>query len=243
MSSDGVCKYCGMDKKLIDAHIIPKGFLGNLNEQKFLEVSTEYSYTKKRPKGPYDQKILCSECDASIGIYDGYAKKLLIDDIDLYRDAKHPFYCIPKHSYDYQTLKRFFISLVWRADISDAAMFNPVSLGSYSDVALSQLKGGKLQDDIFAVILFKDSASLKYQNVISFAASKLAGKKACKIHFAGYQVTIIPNAADMVWKASNNTTLPSEMFLKKGSDFYILEVDEDLSGKDKMLQKIYQRYW
>lgn len=243
MATNGICNYCKKAKKLIDAHIVPRGFLGDVKNQNFLEVSTEYLHTKRRPIGPYDQKILCAECDGIIGRYDDYAKSLLIDRMESWRNSQNPFYQIPHLSLDYEKLKKFFISLIWRASISDAEMFNRVSLGPYDDIALSYLRAdASLDDDIFAVLLFKDSASLKYRNVITFTATKLAGKKAYKIHFSGYQVTIIPNAKDMRWNITDGTTSPAEAFLKKDNDLYILEVDQDLSGKEDMLRKVYKRY-
>lgn len=243
MSTNGICNYCKKAKKLIDAHIIPKGFLGNVNEQKFLEVSTISPHKKRMRKGPYDQHILCGECDNKIGVYDSYAKSVLIDNIESYRNTKNLLYKIPYLNLDYEKLKKFFISLIWRASISVAKMFNRVSLGPYADIALSQLKGDvPLDDYTFAVLLFKDCTSLKYQNVITFVVTKLAGKKAYKIHFAGYQLTIIPKAKDMRWDITDGTTSPAEVFFKKGRDFYIPVVDQDLSGKDDMLRKIYKRY-
>ena len=236
MSRNGICNYCKVDTKLINAHIVPRCFLGDVTQQNFLEASTEYLHTKRRPIGPYDQKILCAKCDGKIGEFDNYAKALLMDNIDQYRNSKHPFYQIPSQSYDYAKLKKFFISLIWRASISSDDMFNRVSLGRYNDIALSHIKGkDPLDDNLFAVLLFKDAPSLKYQNTITFTATKLAGKKSYKVHFAGYQVTIIPKASDMHWNIVNGTTSPAEMFLKDGSDFCILEVDQDLSGKDKIL--------
>lgn len=241
-----ICNFCKKPAQLIKSHIVPacflKGQLNNITEKAFLEVSTKYSHTKKRLIGPYDKNILCLECDRKIGVYDDYAKALLIDNLADYRNNSHPFYLIPKDKIDFVKLKKFFISLIWRASISSEGMFNQVLLGSYNNVALASLKNEtELEDDIFSVLIFKDAPYIKYQDTITFSATKLAEKKAYKIHFSGYQITVIPKANDMKWNIKDGTTSPSEFFFRKGQDLVIFEVDDDLSGKSAMLKKVYSK--
>ncbi|PCI01513.1 MAG: hypothetical protein COB76_01200 [Alphaproteobacteria bacterium] len=239
------CNYCHQECKLIQAHIIPKGFLkgsesNSIKDKGFLEVSTEIHYTKNRPIGPYDQNILCATCDNIIGDYDGYAKTLLIDEISKYKDGRKPCYIFPSVQVDYTKLKKFFISLIWRASISKRDEYARVTLGPYEDIALKCLKDDiDLRDDIFSVLIFKDAPNIKYQDVISFTASKLAGKRAYKIHFSGYQITIVPKSIDMTWSIKNGTMSPADLFLKKDQALIIPEVDIDVSGKDQMIIKIY----
>jgi hypothetical protein len=231
-----ICNYCKKNKKLIQAHIVPKGFLGMLEQQKFLEVSFNYSYKKRMPIGPYDMNILCADCDKIIGLYDEYAKKILIEDIHLYKNKNLPIYSIPAHAIDYLKLKKFFISLIWRASISSRDAFKEVSLGYYNDVALACLKDERfLEDNIFAILVFKDGPNIKYQDAITFTASKLAEKHAYKIHFSGYQITIVPKSTDMRWVVEKGDESPQVLFLKKENDWTILELDQDISGKQNIL--------
>lgn len=234
----GICRYCHEERKLCDAHIVPHSFLGNCVEKGYLVASTEVSYTERSRIGPYDQKILCAACDQSIGLYDAYAKRLLLDEIEQYKHPTHPYYFIPKADVDYETLKKFFISLLWRASITDHPVFQQVSLRVYDDLALQMLKGElPLQDAVFSVLIFKDSPSLKYSDVISCVRTKLASVWVYKFHFSGYQITIVPNSRHMYWVDADKEFLPTNFFLKSGDDFIVLELDTDISGKDKLLSR------
>ncbi len=209
---------------------------------KTLEVSTKAHYTKKRPIGLYDQSILCATCDQIIGNYDDYAKTILIDQISLYKHSKNPCYIIPSNKINYIKLKKFFISLIWRASISKRAEYARVSLGPYEDIALKCLRDEIcLKDDIFSILIFKDAPNMKYQNVISFSASKLAGKRAYKIHFSGYQITIVPKSTDMTWNIKDETASPASLFFREGEQLIIPEIDVDVSGKDQMIREIYSK--
>ncbi|MEI6730351.1 MAG: hypothetical protein WCL30_03745, partial [Pseudomonadota bacterium] len=186
----------------------------------------------------YDQSILCQECDGKIGIFDQYAKEFLINKVPNHKLETKPCYEIPQKDINYSKLKKFFISLIWRASISNGGSVNIVSLGDYySELALSYLKGDcELQDNMFAILIFKDSPNLKHHEAITFVKIRLARKIAYAIHFSGYQITIIPNAVDMIWDKGNNS--PIELFFKRDNDLIILESDVDISGKDIMINAL-----
>lgn len=237
------CQRCKLSTNLIEAHIIPKSMLKglhkNISKQSFLKIDANLPYTKRQPNGPYDNNILCAECDNTIGVYDNYAKSVLFDEIEKYKSSVNPVYEIPSSNIDYTKFKKFFISLIWRASVSDHDLFETVKLGPYNEIALRMLADTQeLSDDIFGFIIFKDSNKVRYQDVITFTQTKLAGKRAYKTHFSGYQITIVPNAIDMNWKLAPNTLPPSVFFFKKNSPFLIFEIDEDLSYKDQIMRKV-----
>lgn len=235
----GECFYCNEIETLCDAHIVPKSFFGDFNEKNYLEISTQSERTKRSRIGPYDQGILCKKCDQIIGIYDGYAKTLLVDKIDAYKQAFLPCYLIPKAEFDFIKLKKFFISLIWRACISSNPVFCRVSLGKYREIARQILKGEwPIEEHLFAVLIFKDAPTIGYADVLSCVRTKLAATHAYKFHFSGYQVTIVPNSRDMDWQGMDKSKQPSHFFLKNDNDLVILEVDRDLSGKEALLSEV-----
>src|SRR6218665_2718976 len=126
----GICRYCHEEKKLCDAHIIPRSFLG---KRRFLKLSTENRFIDRSPKGPYDRGILCADCDRKIGVYDGYAKELLLARLSHF-SLRNGLLCIPQKEFDYLQLKKFFISVLWRASISKHEAFSIVSLGEYEKI-------------------------------------------------------------------------------------------------------------
>ncbi|HUT22593.1 MAG TPA: hypothetical protein VMX18_04360 [Candidatus Bipolaricaulota bacterium] len=129
------CKLCGEEKVLVNAHIIPKVFYNyiykNTNDHSLALASSKNNVRKKRvPKGIYDKKILCKECDNSLGVYDDYASRLLLCEFDpgnFIADGQG--YKIDKYAFD--KLSFFFLSVLWRASITTHELFRRVSLGPY----------------------------------------------------------------------------------------------------------------
>jgi hypothetical protein len=115
----GLCRLCLEQKKLIDAHIIPKGFFERIQSDEPTILVNEFDYPRRSRQGNYDQGILCGPCDNFIGRWDQYAQEVLTMDMagfitvverGIGEGAELP-------DYNYALLKLFFISLVWRASI------------------------------------------------------------------------------------------------------------------------------
>ena len=132
------CKLCGLEKKLVKAHIIPEAFFRPLrSEKKAPLLIRPGDYVKRAPIGVYDKTILCEDCEATFGVWDNYGQSLLIQN---FKNAQ-PFiegdivYGYIYDSYDYDKLKLFFISVLWRASVSNLEFFNTVSLNVFEDYA------------------------------------------------------------------------------------------------------------
>jgi hypothetical protein len=143
----GICRLCLKEKKLIDAHIIPKFMFNGMKDEKnsFLEVvhnlDTNISKVKRTQKEDYDKNILCGDCDNKIlgAIYEDYAKKSFyggeISDTEIEPECinyKNPHdgaeYSVCKNI-DYGKMKLFLLSLLWRASITDRPTFKDVNIG------------------------------------------------------------------------------------------------------------------
>ena len=82
----GKCKFCGQEKKLIKAHIIPKKFYLNIKNDRFSYINVETMECKHTQMGAYDQNILCTECDNHIlGEYDKEGYRVLFGDFNKYK--------------------------------------------------------------------------------------------------------------------------------------------------------------
>jgi hypothetical protein len=134
------CKFCGSESKLIKAHIIPAGLFRRLQKgDKPLELMTNKAgeHIKKAPIGVYDRTIVCGKCEKIWQEWDEYAQQLLTDGPlngrIIYHENKALCYVVD--SYDYQKLKLFFISLLWRAAVSSHPFFSKVSIGEFEDIA------------------------------------------------------------------------------------------------------------
>src|ERR1051326_1929174 len=128
------CKLCGLDKKLIEAHVIPRSFFRIDPQEKQpsrLVTNVEGRYAQKIPKGVYDASIVCEECERTFSGWDDYADELFLKSWDKFEKITHEGqeigYSLP--SYDYPKLKLFFLSVLWRAAVSDHVMFAKIDLG------------------------------------------------------------------------------------------------------------------
>ena len=151
------CKICTQANKLVKAHVIPESFFRPLRKgEKPPYLVSMGNYRKRAPIGVYDKTILCESCEQLFGQWDDYAQMLLLQNFDQARPLKKgdDIYGYVYDSYDYEKLKLFFISLLWRASVSSHEYFGSVKLNVFEDVAkkhiVDQDPGSK---DDFSVIL------------------------------------------------------------------------------------------
>jgi hypothetical protein len=155
------CKLCGKDRKLVRAHIIPKSLWKPLFDdaqppQAHSHASTVYS--KKSPVGVYDTGIVCGECESIFSPWDDYAQKLLLanpsEEKYVVKNGQKIAYV--ETDFDYAKLKLFFISLLWKAAVSNHYFFSRVNVGSFEPQLRKMiLKGDPADPDTFAIMMAK----------------------------------------------------------------------------------------
>ena len=121
----GLCRFCLEQRQLIEAHIIPKGFFERIRSDEPNILVNESDYPKRSPQGIYDKGILCGPCDNIIGKWDQYAQEVLTMDMSgftLIAEGQN-IGGWERPEYNYELLKLFFISLVWRASISTHSFY------------------------------------------------------------------------------------------------------------------------
>jgi len=130
------CKGCGENKKLIRAHVIPESFFVGLKSdgKAPLLVADELQYPKRTPIGVYDKNILCHDCEQKFQDLDSYGQQILLKTALESGTIKGTvYYKIP--IVNYELLKLFFVSILWRASISSQPYYSKVNLGKYEEVA------------------------------------------------------------------------------------------------------------
>jgi hypothetical protein len=158
------CKLCGKDKKLVRAHIIPKSLWKPLfdDEQSPQIHSTAPTVDdKKSPVGVYDTGIVCAQCESIFSPWDDYAQKLLLakptEEQYVIKNGRKIAYV--ETAIDYAKLKLFFISLLWKAAVSNHFFFSRVNVGSFEpQLRRMILKGDPGDPDTFAVMIAKCDA-------------------------------------------------------------------------------------
>jgi len=135
-----ICKGCGKEKQLIKAHVIPASFfLGLRDGEKPTKIisNTPSVYPKKSYIGVYDKNILCRECEDQFQDLDDYGCKVLIRNEahleKLHHNGRLVGYRI--NDINFEKLKIFFISVLWRASISTNYFFKDIDLGALENQA------------------------------------------------------------------------------------------------------------
>jgi hypothetical protein len=132
----GTCQYCGNERRLVDAHIVPAAFCREMlapGETTLYVMAMDPEQRPKRlPVGPYDQRILCRDCEDRFEKLDDYAARLLIRGRETaFRkemlEQSEIYVC---EQFDYARLKLFVLSVLWRASVSTLSFYNRVALGS-----------------------------------------------------------------------------------------------------------------
>ena len=134
------CKGCNEKKKLIKAHIIPKSFWVGLRDgdepPKLMTDKTDI-YPRRLPIGVYDKNILCRGCEDKFQMIDDYGQQLLLKEESKHKELTHngkvAGYKID--NFDYNLLKLFFISILWRASVSTQDFYAKIDIGPFEDAA------------------------------------------------------------------------------------------------------------
>ena len=130
---------------MIDAHVIPAGFFRRLRTDehvpRLLTNSVTDPHPKRSPVGVYDRAIVCGDCERTFGPWDDYAQQLLSTETPFSR-ITHGERVIGYEieEWDYERLKLFFVSLLWRASVSSHAFYSRVSLGPWESTAREMIR-------------------------------------------------------------------------------------------------------
>ena len=145
------CKLTGMEGKGVNAHIIPRSFFRIDPEEKELAriyTNKEGEYPKRAPKGVYDSSIVVEEGERVFSGWDDYAAELLITNVGnfltIYDQGETIGYQLKE--YDYQSLKLFFLSVLWRAAVSSHPFYDRVKLGPHLEIIRDLLLRGNLDN-------------------------------------------------------------------------------------------------
>lgn len=194
------CKFCGQEKKLIKAHIIPKKFYLGLCGDKYLCINSKIGKYSIQQQGGYDSNILCANCDNHIlGEFDKEGYRILFGDFSKYKYVQvHPqykIYQLDNSEFDYVKLRKFFISILWRASISKLEEWSNINLGGYEKMAYEILKDKREYNQLFKILIYKNSYSEDLNQEGLIAKGKTKTYKKYLIQMAGYRIEIIVDSS------------------------------------------------
>lgn len=233
---NNICKFCGKTKSLIRAHVIPKAFY--IGGNKYVLKDLREGETKRRNSGTYDTNILCSDCDNHVlGIYDNYAAELLLREYTKHIEQQNEdftIYHFKENEFDYNAIRAFIVSILWRASVSNLRECEDVFLGKYENIAKEIIKSENQHCGLFKMFFFKisDNNTL-IKNVFYFEKVRIEDNICYRIRIKHYLVFVFVNG-----KIEDN--IMEMMFNKK--DFYIMESKQNDSFEYNKLHNLAKQF-
>ena len=221
------CKFCGQEKKLIKAHIIPKKFYLGIKEDRCVSINSKTGRYAFQQQGGYDSNILCADCDNHIlGEFDKEGYRILFGDFSKYKYVQvHPqykIYQIDNDNFDYVKLRKFFISILWRASVSKLEEWSNINLGSYEKKAYEILKGEREYNELFKILIYKNCYAENINQVILIARGKTKKYKKYVIQMAGYRIEVMVDST----RITNQYKLQYEPYFLNPTYVHIIETPE-----------------
>ncbi|HAT3858317.1 hypothetical protein ACKOUJ_07545 [Legionella pneumophila] len=151
-----ICQLCFQNKKLVRSHVIPESFYKNAYPNADGILVSQNDHSKRLPIGIYD-KILCQECENKFSVWDGYGNNffnviITSDHSPIQRNGKVIGDRIDE--VDYDKLKLFIVSILWRAAVCNNSFFDQISLGPFRDTLRTMiLTSDAGSEDDFSIIV------------------------------------------------------------------------------------------
>ncbi|MDR2342146.1 MAG: hypothetical protein LBD84_03780 [Campylobacteraceae bacterium] len=165
--------------------------MGNLSR---IDAQKEKLETKHYQNG-LKERLLCKECNNEVGILGNYAGKVLFRVIPktgfkIFSDVGKT-YLLQLANFDYDKLRKFFVSLVWRVSVCKS---EPFSLGKYEGIALKILKN-EIPDDenLFLPLVYRKKTNTNVDYITCVFQCKFFGKHICYFRFPNYEIIIFIN--------------------------------------------------
>lgn len=201
-----ICRYCEQPKRLIKAHVIPETFFRRLREGKQSPLLVrQREHLRRSPIGIYDPEILCADCDAIFAPWDDYAQKVLSPELKnanaITDGIQIGGWTIADYQYD--LLKLFFISLLWRASVSQHPFYHRIKLGTFEPIAQGMIaQSDPGQPEEFGVVLARFTDALG-TSILDPHPDRLDGIKYCRFYLGRYIAYIKTDARppSETWRA------------------------------------------
>lgn len=237
---NGCCKLCGNTAKLVKAHIIPKSLYkvlrGSTGSVIKIITNTAGVHPKRIPMGIYDPNIVCEDCEKLFSPWDDYAKWFFEKNTPKVISNKGRVVAYDYGIPDYQKLKLFFVSLLWRAHASQLPFFRMVELGKHETDVVNKIRSSDPgNSDEYSIILarFNHQLAEVIQNPFR---SRIFGINCYRFYLPSYFFVI----------KFDKRPFPDgfrEVMLQPGVNFHALAKDFTVSKEMRLLKKMAEKKW
>lgn len=224
---------CLENKKGVKAHIIPESFYRYIKvDNPFLEIrsSKKGKHKKRSYTGIYDNTILCADCEKLFQNFDNYAQSLLLPDFkkkDYILDSFGKERGCKLDNINYKYLKLFFVSVLWRASISNREEFSKVDVGPFEKILRKMIQQENPGDeDAFSITITRFNDYLGKKFLLNPHKTRFDGINYYIFYLgAGYKVYIKVDKRPL-------TGVLSKLILKPSQPLDILIMDDFSKSKE-----------
>jgi len=161
------CALCLQPRELRSSHFIPEFMYESLYDEihRFHVLSVERAERNRLLQKGLRQALLCGACEQRLGVYERYVSLMMRGGLELEYETKGRQVLV--RGVDYQAVRMFQLSILWRAGVSLPPFFSQVVLGPhqeklrvlidtddpgtpwrYSCLMFTLIYEGKIQDDL-----------------------------------------------------------------------------------------------
>lgn len=102
------------------------------DKHRFHVISLDERYPEYEQKG-LREKLLCQACETKLSVWEGYGRDFFTGNAPLRYEGFDTGEGYWVHGIDYEKLRLFQLSVIWRASVSQHAFFANVSLGPHEE--------------------------------------------------------------------------------------------------------------
>jgi len=125
----GTCKLCLLEKKLSGSHIIPRSFLklAKKGENQLIRMVPESQEKPRFDNANWNTPLLCHDCETFINTRYEASQLQYLKNKEI--AIRHPNR-ITFGQFDFDRFYLFWLSILWRASVTDMKEFKSVQLGN-----------------------------------------------------------------------------------------------------------------
>lgn len=233
------CKLCHQERGFVKAHIIPRSFYKEITTPAGKLIDASLHYSTKTRTGIYDEHLVCAECEDRFKIWDDYGFRLLCQEyvnehyvVD--RAGERIAYTFDTVEYD--KLKLFFVSVLWRASATTQHFFEGIALGPHENVLREMILAanpGEPNDYSVVVERFIDEEGRK----VLFPP--------CRRRFPDLNVVVLSMAGYRIYIKVDKRPPPrpfEERMLKRDQPLHVSLWDYSTSNEKRSVLHLFQRH-
>jgi hypothetical protein len=138
----GICRLCGEERQLRRSHIIPEFFYTDVYDDlhRLHLISADAPNKVRLHQKGVRERLLCQECEQWLSPWEKYTREVFYGGCEI--EILDTGSTVTLRNLDYEKLKLFQLSMLWRMGIAEHQLFKDVTLGCHEDRLQEMIRSG-----------------------------------------------------------------------------------------------------